>query len=704
MSDPQRKPPSKPEAPTLRPKALKDKDADAADVPDPPPMPTEALSLDDLEEVEGLIDDAEQGLGDVERFEKQQDPPPAALESGRPPDAPPRQLPTIGTFGPYAIVGRLALGGMAEILLAREESEGAGSRYLVVKRILAEYEKDDAFVEMFLDEARVMMRLKHPNVVHVYKFGQQEGTHFIAMEWVHGASLGKLIRRSRKTGGVPVAMACKIVAMVAEALDHAHMAKADDGRPMGIVHRDVTPDNIMISYDGAVKLLDFGIAKAEARAHKTQAGVVKGKFAYMAPEQCRAKELDHRVDVFALGVCLYEALTGRPLYRRETEFETMEAIVRGPIPKLSDRMKNAPPELERIIQRCLAKTPDDRFATAGELQEELDHFIAKRGEVVSARKIKALMDKLFKEEQRRGPMVDTTPFGSSFHMGSDVSGYAFETGDGDALPELPTPDFEPAPPATPPYQGDAMDNPRPGVPLSARAGASLVTPDPVGGAAHPLSKDRRPAPTAPPGWKDVGVPERGGAGGGGSLTWIGLAIVALAVAGGAVFFGMEYLQPEETGPVAHGPTEVLTGSMIMESEPTGATLFVDGEERGTTPVNVDDLSTGSHRVRLELEGYEPHEGTVEIRASRTAMIEQTLEPAATGAEEPTETGRLTLTSRPSATVYLDGEALGTTPLRDVEVPAGLLALELETPDGERHRRGVMVRADDETSTHVDLRP
>ncbi|HEY8431255.1 MAG TPA: protein kinase, partial [Sandaracinaceae bacterium] len=345
MSDPQRTPPRGPSAPTLRPARLAERETQP-DLPGAPRVPAELA----FEEFDGLVDEAEPPSSqDVTAIARPSERPVPAV--GRPPDEPPRYLPTIGRFGPYEIVGRLAIGGMAEILLAREDAEGAGSRHLVVKRILPEYEREPAFVEMFLDEARVMMRLKHPNVCHVYKFGQQDGTHFIAMEWVHGASLGKLIRRARKMGGIPVAIACKIIALIAEALDHAHTAKDDDGNPLGIVHRDVTPDNVMISYDGAVKLLDFGIAKADARAHKTQAGVVKGKFAYMAPEQCRAKPLDHRVDVFALGVCLYEALTGQPLYRRETEFETMEAIVRGPVPKLADRLKNPPAALEHIIAR-----------------------------------------------------------------------------------------------------------------------------------------------------------------------------------------------------------------------------------------------------------------------------------------------------------------------------------------------------------------
>ncbi|MEC7524296.1 MAG: protein kinase [Myxococcota bacterium] len=702
MNDPQRKPPGKPDIPTVRPKALR---GDDPDLPAPPRVPgeeprTQALDLGDLEEIDALLDEAEQGLSEVSRFEQKDEP----LQSGRPPEQPPRKLPTIGMFGPYHIVGRLALGGMAEILLAREDSEGAGSRYLVVKRILPEYEKDKAFVEMFLDEARVMMRLRHPNVTHVYKFGKEEGTHFIAMEWVNGASLGKLIRRARKTGGVPVAVACKIVANVAEALDHAHAAKGEDERPLGLVHRDVTPDNIMISYDGAVKLLDFGIAKAEARSHKTQAGVVKGKFAYMAPEQCRAKDLDHRVDVFALGVCLYESLTGRPLYRRETEFETMEAIVRGPVPKLADRLKNPPPELEAIIARCLAKKREDRFQSAGELQEALSRFIAKRDEVVTARRVKELMEKLFREEQRRGPMVDTTPFGSSFHFGSDVAEMSFSTGDGDALPDMPVPELpglEVGLPAVP-------DNPAPGRPLGQGAGPGLVIPDLTGPPpASALGKDRRPAPTAPPSqgrpYSAVGTHSTQPTEKKGTSVVVGalVGVAALAAVGAGIYFALPHLMPAEETVEDTGPAATLTGTLIVNSEPEGAEVFVDGESHGPTPATIAELPTGSHQVRLELDGYQPSEGTQELRAGQTRSITQVMEPVAVP-EGPVAMGRLTLTSTPPAVVFHDGEELGRTPLRNVELPAGLVALELETPDGERHRSGVMVRADDHSSTHLDL--
>lgn len=651
--------------PTLRP-ARRDGGTADVDAPSPPGVPDI-----DLEALDAVFELREMDVNMEE--------PATPNERPVPVNQPPRRLPTIGRFGPYDIVGRLALGGMAEILLAREEAEGAGARYLVVKRILPEYERDPAFVEMFLDEARVMMRLKHPNVCHVYKFGREDATCFIAMEWVQGASLGKLIRQARKAGGIPIAIACKVIALIAQALDHAHAAKDEDGRPLGIVHRDVTPDNLMISYDGSVKLLDFGIAKADARAHKTQAGVVKGKFAYMAPEQCRAKELDHRVDVFALGVCLYEALTGRPLYRRETEFETMEAIVRGPVPKLADRMSDPPAELEAIVARCLAKDPNERFASAGELEEALERFLASRNEVVSARRIQELMGRLFKEEMKRGPALDTTPFGSSYHL--DVTHPGGEAKAITEAPraleeELPLPELALAPrPAS-----VIPDDYRPGLDRAEIA---------------ERAREPRPLPTAPPRPQPRATRSSGALG---KLIAVALTLGLLGVVAGG-YFGYRYLGFSRDAATESGPAPVLTGALTVVSDPPGAMLFVDDVERGTTPATVDELTTGSHRVRLVLEGHDSHEGAVEIRAGQTRSVTLVLTPleAADVAR-----GRLTLTSTPNAEVFLRGESLGRTPLSNVEVPAGILALELETADGQRHRRGVVVRADDSTATHLDL--
>lgn len=187
---------------------------------------------------------------------------------------------------------------------------------------------------MFLDEARLAIRLQHPNICPIYEFGEAQGTWFIAMEWVNGVPLGKLIRKARASGGIPVPVTVRVLAQISEALHYAHRARDEQGELLGIVHRDVSPQNIMVSYSGSVKLLDFGVAKAKSHSARTQAGVVKGKLAYMAPEQCRGEEIDARADVFALGVCLFEALTGRPLYHRGTEFETLKAVMDDPVPSV----------------------------------------------------------------------------------------------------------------------------------------------------------------------------------------------------------------------------------------------------------------------------------------------------------------------------------------------------------------------------------
>ena len=323
-------------------------------------------------------------------------------------------LPVIGTFGDYEILGRLALGGMAEILLARRPNH---DEPVVLKKILAHYALDDDFAEMFTDEARIGMVLDHPNICRFLDWGDVDDRLYIAMEWVNGVTLGRTIRRGRKHQGIPTAMTCEIIASVADALHYAHTARNENDEIMGLVHRDVSPHNIMLGYDGSVKLLDFGIAKAQVQSHRTQAGVVKGKFAYMAPEQCLGRPLDFRIDIFALGVVLYEALTGESLYRRGSEAETMRAIVEGPLPQLADKMEGAPRELEAIIQKALAKHPKERFPTAAAMRDVLRAYVKRSGQAVGQDRVAAMVQHFFAKDLKRGPMVDSTPFGSSYNVG-----------------------------------------------------------------------------------------------------------------------------------------------------------------------------------------------------------------------------------------------------------------------------------------------
>lgn len=284
-------------------------------------------------------------------------------------------LTPIGKIGRYDLIGRLATGGMAEIFLARESGPQTVERHVVVKRVLPHVAEDTRLVDMFVHEARLCMNLSHPNICPIYEFGDANGSFFLAMEWVRGISLRDLI--DRVSGPLPIPFLVRVFADIAGALHHAHTRTDGAGKPLSIVHRDVTPENIMIGFDGVPKLLDFGVAKAATQKHKTEAGNLKGKFAYISPEQYQGMPLDGRSDVFSLGVSLYEALTGKNLYDRASEYETVAAIVLDPdVPSVRDSRADVPEELDAIVRRAMAKERDERTPSADELQEALLHFAA----------------------------------------------------------------------------------------------------------------------------------------------------------------------------------------------------------------------------------------------------------------------------------------------------------------------------------------
>ena len=314
----------------------------------------------------------------------------------------------IGRVGRYDLLGRLAVGGMAEIFLARESIRGA-SRRAVVKFVRPDAGDEDAFRAMFEREAQIAIRLAHPSICHVYEFNAAAGRFYLAMELVEGQSLNDIIRRDRDRGRVvPPVVYAAIFARVADGLSYAHELRDVDGQPLGIVHRDVSPHNIMVSYAGGVKLLDFGIAKVKAASANASTGIetLKGRFSYMSPEQSRAEPVDARSDIFSLGICMHEALTHRRLYDRATLVATCEAIRKEPPPSVREVREDVDPELDAIVQRCLAKSPDDRWKNAGELQEALEGYLAYERQAVSSKRIARHMRELFEEEMSAGPKLD----------------------------------------------------------------------------------------------------------------------------------------------------------------------------------------------------------------------------------------------------------------------------------------------------------
>src|SRR5688572_5317224 len=294
---------------------------------------------------------------------------------------------------------------MAQIYLARQTGLGSFERHVVLKTILRERASDQRFVTMFLDEAKLAATLNHQNVAQVYEVDQADGAYFMAMEYVHGENARAILETTLRRGWtIPLELAVMIISGAAAGLHHAHERKGKGGQPLNIVHRDVSPANIMVGYDGSVKVLDFGIAKAEERATKTVGGTIKGKYGYMSPEQCKGKPIDRRSDIFALGIVLYELTTLRRAFKGNDDFETMKKIVAGDFLRPSAAVPGYPRELESIILTAMASDAGARFQTAQELIEALDAFTVRAKLTGSNTAMGRFMVQLF--GARREPWVE----------------------------------------------------------------------------------------------------------------------------------------------------------------------------------------------------------------------------------------------------------------------------------------------------------
>lgn len=296
----------------------------------------------------------------------------------------------------YKVLAKLAVGGMAEIFLAKAASGAGVERYVVLKRILRERANDAAFVQMFLEEARLAAQLNHPNVAQVYDVGRLGDSYFFTMEYVHGETVRSLIKRARGLRrSLPLGIVLTILTGTAAGLHHAHGRLGLDGRPLGIVHRDVSPSNLMVSYEGSIKVVDFGVAKAENRATETRSGTVKGKISYLSPEQCRTVSVDRRSDLFSLGIVVWEMLTGERLYRRGSDFETMSAIVDEPPAPPSRWRPELPPELDALVLGLLAKDAAARFQSADDVVHAAEMVAASCQLPLSTSALSRFMRELF---------------------------------------------------------------------------------------------------------------------------------------------------------------------------------------------------------------------------------------------------------------------------------------------------------------------
>jgi serine/threonine-protein kinase len=339
------------------------------------------------------------------------------------------------SFGKYQLIVKLATGGMAEIFLARLKGVAGFEKFVVIKRILPHLADEPQFVGMFLDEARIAARISHANVCQVHELGEVDHQYFLSMEYLEGVTLNSAMRKlSRERRLMDVRLATGIAVQAAEGLHHAHELCDPEGRPLGIVHRDVSPQNLFVTVDGLCKVLDFGIAKAAGASTKTRTGTVKGKYAYMPPEQLKGEILDRRVDVFALGVVMFEALTGKRLFWRETDFLIFRAIAEEPIPRVRDYRPDVPAAIDAAVARALARDRNERFPTARAFGEALAQALQPLGGPLAQTAIGQELRALFQEELDGHRRLVARALGEPEAVGSSPEDDTLRTPGGGPLP------------------------------------------------------------------------------------------------------------------------------------------------------------------------------------------------------------------------------------------------------------------------------
>ncbi|AKJ01586.1 serine/threonine-protein kinase [Archangium gephyra] len=362
--------------------------------------------------------------------------PDAGKVAGGSPDA------QLRAYGQYVLVRKLAEGGMAEIFLAKRVGADGFERNVVIKRMLAHLSGMPEFVEMFRDEARLAAKLSHPNIVQIQDLGFTDGCYYICMEYLPGEDFSTTVRTASFRGEyVPVPLVMRVLADAARGLHYAHEFADETGRRLNIVHRDISPSNLYVTYEGQVKVLDFGISKYESRQAQTRTGVVKGKYIYMAPEQARGAQVDRRADVFALGVSLYEALTHVRPFARDNDLAVLSALLDGDFQPPRELRPDLSPELEMVVLRAMAYDPEERYPTAAEFADDLEHLLSKEPQRTTGSELAAYLRGSFGEERygektriptlttlkESGLSIPETVAGSSMRLSGTMPSVSSET-------------------------------------------------------------------------------------------------------------------------------------------------------------------------------------------------------------------------------------------------------------------------------------
>lgn len=489
------------------------------------------------------------------------------------------------TFGPFTLLKKIAEGGMAVTWLARVSTDEPG-REFVLKRILPNLADDPELRALFVEEARTATLLDHEHVVNTWDLGDVDGEYWLAMEYIWGVDLQRVVERSQAVGRfIPLRFVVDLIARAARGLYHAHNLHDAEARPIGLVHRDISPPNLMVGFDGRLKVVDFGIARAESHWMNVRAGQLKGKFSYMSPEQVQGLEVDARSDIFSLGVILYELTTRRRLFREESDVLTIKAVSEARVEAPHRVRADYPPRLGEIVMKALSRDPDDRYTDAGAFAEALEGFLAETRQNVDPAQV-------------AGWMRDIFPDAIEEIEAAVAPGYTGPTG-APNLPKPPAPEPEPVvapPPPTP--AGDEL--------------GSVVSP------LQDLYGD-----------DDFDVPKRGA----NPILWVigVLVLAALAAAGYHVAkngIGTGVVDSMDAGPSRDDfdaeplpppdPPAVVT--YRITSTPTGANVVVNGVAmRDTTPTDVDLVQDAVNSVSVHQTGHAPVYETVTVGTSGGAL-------------------------------------------------------------------------------------
>lgn len=549
-------------------------------------------------------------------------------------------------FGNYLLLERINIGGMAEVFKAKAFGVEGFQRILAIKRILPNMAEEVEFINMFVDEARLAVQLNHANVVQIYELGKQEGQYYIAMEYIAGKDLRKIVDLFRKSATpMPMPLACYICSKVCEGLDYAHRKNDPSGQPLNLIHRDISPQNILVSYEGDIKIIDFGIAKAKDRLAKTQIGVLKGKFAYMSPEQIAGLELDRRSDIFSVGVMLYEMLTGERLFVADSDSATLDNVRNCVIPSLRSKIPSAPEALEQVLSKALAKEREERFQYCSDFNEELQRFLITEQSIFNSKRLSAWMKENFK------PEIDEEMSKMQLFMrvGADGEGWdqlaSFEDHVGDTLQSsAKTQMFEPGNNALANMQtqvgslsdimtqagqksGQTANNHSGGF-ISDSAMTQAVNVDllrkglPQNTTSTSGSVSNATVNTAIKSNKSAQKTHRQAI-----LFFIGTTIFAFTVLISAIWY--TYIRPKKAD-----------GFLLLQVDPATvqSEIYVDNQllTSGTGPFDKLRIRSGAHTLKLVSKGYASFEQPIELKGGATNILSVTLTPEEHKEAKPTE--------------------------------------------------------------------